>query len=110
MLRHIMYAAFAVLLGIAVMILPLMTYSRHVEFMNSGQPQLGEAENAFASSDEERTAGNITSKGNFSITAAQGYERLTSKVISSLPYAMLIVAMGLAAATAVLLLAKRRLL
>lgn len=110
MFRHFIYAAFAVMLGVAIMILPLMMFSYHVDFTRSGQPQLGEAEKASTISKEERTAENITSKEKFGIPVFQRYERLTSRFISSFPYAVFIVATGLAVAITVFLLAKRRLL
>jgi len=102
MLKHIMYAAFAVMLGVAIMLLPLMMFSQHIDFTNSSQPQLGKAEKNFTTSDEKRTAE--------SVNVAQRYEILTSRIVSLLPHALFIVATGLVVATVVLLLAKRRLL
>ena len=101
MLRHLMYAAFAVMLGVAIMILPLMIFSHHVDFTKTGEP-FGEAEKAFTTSDEERTES--------SIAIAQRYEILISRIVTFLPNALFIVVTGLVIATAVLLLAKRRLL
>jgi len=94
MLKHVIYVAFAVILGVAMMIFPLIT-SLHIDFIRSSQQQLGEA---------ERT------KEKISISGFQSNERLTSKFVASLPHAMFIVASGLTVATAVLILAKRRLI
>jgi len=106
MLKHIINVALAVMLGIAVMLLPLMMMGYHIGFTDTGQPWHGEAKKAFTSSTEERMAGNITRE---EISAAHGYEWLSSRFISSLPHAMFIVSIGLAAAIVILILAKRRL-
>ena len=110
MLRHLVYAAFAVILGVVIMILPLMMFSYQDYFTRSGQPQLGEAEKASTAFKEEGRAENVTSKENISISVFQRSERLTSRFVSSFPYAMVIVVTGLAVAMAVFILAKRRLL
>ena len=104
--RHIIYAAFAMMLGVAIMLLPLMV-SYQNGFITRGWPQRGEVEKAFTPS-EEKTEGNIVSKKNLNYTAVQEYGRLSMRFASSLPHAVFIVAMGLVAATIVLLLAKRR--
>jgi len=105
MLKHIMNVALAVMLGVAVMLLPLMTLGYQIGFTDS-RPWHGEAEKAFTSSSEERMAGNITRE---EISTAHGYEDLSMRFASSLPYATFIVSIGLAAAMVVLILAKRRL-
>jgi len=102
MLKYVMCVAFAVILGIAVMILPLMMFSHHVVLTKTGKLQISEAEKASTASQGERTASSITN--------VKGYEGLTSIVSSSLLNVIFIVATGLAAATAISLLAKRRLL
>ena len=110
MLRHIIYAVFAIMLGVAIMLLPLMMLSHHFVFTKTSQTQLGEAEKSPVASDEERTAGSMVSKESFGTITIQRNEGLASIAVSSLLYALFIVATGLAAATAVLLLAKRVLL
>jgi len=102
MLKYVLYVAFAVILGIAVMILPLMMFGYHVDFTKTSELHLGEAEKASTAPEGERTAG--------SITVVKRYEGLTSIVFSSLLNVIFIVAMGLAVATVISLLAKRRLL
>ena len=106
MLKYIIYAALAVMLGVAVMLLPLTMLNYQIGLTDSGQPQRDGAKEVFTSSSEEKTAGSIISK---KTAIVQGYEGLTSRLASSLPYATFIVATGLAAAVAVLVLAKRRL-
>ena len=109
MLRHLIYAAFAVMLGVAMMILPLMMFNYHVDFTRSSQPQLGETEKTLISK-EKRTSDNVTSKETFDVSVLQRPDRLSSRFVSSFPYAMFIVATGLAVAITVFLLAKRRFL
>ena len=105
MLKHIMYAAIAVILGVAVMLIPLMM-SREISFTNISQTRGGEAEKTLTSSSIERMKDNITSK---EISSLQGHEGFSSRFASALPHVTFIVAMGLVAAAAVFVLAKWRL-
>jgi len=103
MLRHIVYVMSAILLGIAVMLSPLIMLGYRVNLINYGQQG-----DELVSSTEERAAGNNVSKEAFQVTAQRGAQPLT-RLASSLPHAMLMVAIGLTAAIAVLILAKRAL-
>jgi len=104
MLKHIVYAALAVMLGLAVMLLPLMIRYQN-GFADNSQPQHGEAKETFTISGEKKMMGNVTSK---ETSTLRGYERLSSRFASSLPYATFIIATGLVVAVTVFVLAKRR--
>jgi len=109
MLRHVMYIMFAVMLGVAVMLLPLMMRGYQDGFTKYSQPQYDEATKTFTSSSEERVTDNAASKEGFDYTTVQGYKGLLTRFISSLPYAMFIVVAGLTVAITIMILARRRL-
>lgn len=92
--KHILYVVFALILGVIIMFLPLVALSYDGSFINKSRLQREEAQKSFTSSNEKGVAANITLK----------------RFASSLPYAMLIVVVGLAAATAVSFTSKRKLL
>jgi len=107
MLRYLLYAALAVMLGIAIMLLPIFMFGYSME---NKQLLISKTEKISTTSTEEGKAGNITSEKNIKISSFEQDRGLTSNLISSFPYAALIAIIGLVSAIAISLLAKRILL
>lgn len=104
MLRYVIYVGFAVILGVAVMMLPLVMIGYRNSLVSNVQPQRNEAENTFTSPEA------TVSKRGFSNETVGGYERAAANMIASIPHAMLIFLLGVTVASAVFLLAKQKLL
>jgi len=87
MLKHAVYVGFAVLLGVAIMLLPAAMIGQLGSLMVNGQIQRETTKNSYSPPEAGDAAG----------------------FASSLPQAVLILILGLTAATSVFLYSKRRL-
>jgi hypothetical protein len=106
MLRHIIYVGFAFVLGVTIMLLPLAMIVYLGSSISNAHLQRDGAEDTFAPPEAEDST---VSEKAFNLDAVGEHERLAANLISSIPHAALIFALGLTAATAAFLLAKRRL-
>ena len=102
--RYLVYVAFAVVLGVAVMILPLTIYHQ-IGLYAEKQPSICEAEKTM--SRRKALIVNATSKGkNEALNLKTGEEPMV-RLTASLPEVALIVAAGLSVAILVSMLIKR---
>lgn len=103
--RYLVYVALAIVLGVAVMILPLTIYHQ-IDLYAEKQPSICGAEKTVSRGKELIV--NATSKGkNEALNLKTGEEDSMVRLTASLPEVALIVAVGLSVAILVSMLIKR---
>ena len=105
--RHLLYVAFAVMLGMTIMFLPIFIIDYP---MGNEQFSTSKTKKISTTSTEERKADNITFGENFKVSSFEQNRGLASNLISSFPHATLIAIIGLVLAISISILAKRILL
>ena len=102
--RYLIHVAFAIVLGVVVMILPLTIYHQ-IDLYAEKQPSIGEAEKA--TSRRKGLIVNATSRGKNEALNLKIEEDSMVRLTASLPKIALIVAAGLSVAILVSMLIKR---
>ena len=108
MIKHIVYVALAVMLGIGMMVLPMLLMQDHHPVKPAGEMRKISEPMKGLEEGKEMTMPKAVLKGKSEISAERRAETITSRLINSIPKAATIAIIGLASATIIFLITKRK--
>ena len=108
MIKHIVYVALAVILGIGMITLPMLLMQDHHSIKPAGEMRKISEPMKGLEEDKEMTMPKAVLKGKSEISAERRAETITSRLINSIPKAATITIIGLASATIIFLITKRK--
>ncbi len=106
MIKHIVYVALAVMLGIGMMVLPMLIMQDHHPVKPTGE--MRKFSEPVKSLQEKKSMPKQELKSESEISAGRRAETITSRLINSIPKAATITIIGLASATIIFLITKRK--
>ena len=108
MIKHIVYVALAVILGIGMITLPMLLMQDHHSIKPAGEMRKISEPMKGLEEDKEMTMPKAVLKGKSEISAEQRAETITSRLNNSIPKAAAITIIGLLSATIIFLITKRK--
>ena len=108
MIKHLVYVTLAVILGIGMMTLPMLLMQDHHPVKPAGEMRKISEPMKGSQEGKEMTMPKAVLKGKSEISAERRAETITSRLIHSIPKAAAIAIIGLASATIIFLITKRK--
>jgi len=108
MIKHIVYVALAVILGIGMMALPMLIMQDHHPAKPTGEMRKFGKSVKSLQEEKEKSMPKPELKVESESSAARRAETITSRLINSIPKAVAIAIIGLASATIIFLITKRK--
>ena len=108
MIKHIVYVALAVMLGIGMMVLPMLVMQDHHPVKPTGEMRKFSEPVKSLQEKKEKSMPKPELKSESEISAGRRAETITSRLINSIPKAATITIIGLASATIIFLITKRK--
>jgi len=108
MIKHIVYVALAVMLGIGMMVLPMLVMQDHHPVKPTGEMRKFSEPVKSLQEKKEKSMPKPELKSESEISAGRRAETITSRLINSIPKAATIAIIGLASATIIFLITKRK--
>jgi len=108
MIKHIVYVALAVMLGIGMMTLPMLVMQDHHPVKPVGEMRKIKEPMKGLQESKEMIMPKAVLKGKSEISAERRAETITSRLINSIPKAATITIIGLISATIIFLITKRK--
>jgi len=108
MIKHIVYVALAVMLGIGMMVLPMLIMQDHHPVKPTGEMRKFSEPVKSLQEKKEKSMPKPELKSESEISAGRRAETITSRLINSIPKAATIAIIGLASATIIFLITKRK--
>ncbi|RLG95887.1 hypothetical protein DRO37_00805 [Candidatus Bathyarchaeota archaeon] len=108
MIKQIVYVALAVMLGIGMMIIPMLIMQDHHPVKPTGEMRKFSESVKSLQEKKEKSVPKPELKGELESSAERRTETITSRLINSIPKAAAIAIIGLASATIIFLITKRK--
>ena len=108
MIKHIVYVALAVMLGIGMMTLPMLVMQDHHPVKPTGEIRKFHKPMKGLQEKKETSIPKPELKSELENSAARKAETITTRLINSIPKAAAITIIGLASATIIFLITKRK--
>lgn len=108
MIKHIVYVALAVMLGIGMMVLPMLIMQDHHPVKPTGEMRKFSEPAKSLQEKKEKSMPKPELKSESETSAGRRAETITSRLINSIPKAATIAIIGLASATIIFLITKRK--
>jgi len=108
MIKHIVYVALAVMLGIGMMTLPMLVMQDHHPVKPAGEMRKFSEPMKSPQEKKEMIMPKAALKGEIETSAEGNAKTITSRLINSIPKAATIAIIGLASATIIFLITKRK--
>ena len=108
MIKHLVYVALAVILGIGMMTMPMLVMQDHHPIKPTGEMRKISEPMKGLEESKKMTMPKAVLKGKSEISAEKRAETITSRLINSIPKAAAITIIGLISATIIFLITKRK--